>query len=117
MKIRRICALFFSLLIVLNLTAVSFAAAAAPEGDEPEEAGEPVVAEPEEPEGFHIAAKAALLVDPDTEEVLYEQDAHEILYPASVTKIMTCLLALEAIDSGKLSKNTVLMARHAVADV
>ena len=110
MKIRRICALFFSLLIALNLTAVSFATAAAPEGDEPEEAEEPVVAEPEEPEGFHIAAKAALLVDPDTGEVLYEQNAHEILYPASVTKIMTCLLALEAVDSGKLTKNTVLTA-------
>lgn len=113
MKFRRLCALFFSLLIVMNLTAAAFAAAPDPEGEEPAETELPV--EPEEPaepepEVFHIAAKAALLVDPDTEEVLYEQNAHEILYPASVTKIMTCLLALEAVDSGALSMDTVLTA-------
>lgn len=113
MKFRRLCALFFSLLIVMNLTAAAFAAAPDPEGEEPAETELPL--EPEEPaepepEVFHIAAKAALLVDPDTEEVLYEQNAHEILYPASVTKIMTCLLALEAVDSGALSMDTVLTA-------
>lgn len=111
MKFRRLCALFFSLLIVMNLTAAAFAAAPDPEGEEPAETELPVEPEePAEPEVFHIAAKAALLVDPDTEEVLYEQNAHEILYPASVTKIMTCLLALEAVDSGALSMDTVLTA-------
>lgn len=117
MKFRRICALFFSLLIALNLTAAAFAAAPAPQGEElevnGEEPTEPEPEEPPEPEGFHIAAKAALLVDPDTDEVIYEQDAHERLYPASVTKIMTCLLTLEAIDNGKLSRNAVLTASEA----
>lgn len=118
MKFRRFCVLFFSLLIVLNLSAPVLAAEAAPkEGEEPPETEEPL--EPEEPEApagpeaFHIAAKAALLVDPDTGEILYEQDAHERLYPASVTKIMTCLLTLEAIDSGRLSKSKVLTASEA----
>lgn len=118
MKFRRLCALFFSFLIALNLTAAAFAAEAGPEGEEPVEAEEPEIAEPEpeepeEPEGFRIAAKAALLVDPDTDEIIYEQDAHERLYPASVTKIMTCLLVLEAIDRGKLSRSTMLTASEA----
>lgn len=117
MKFRRFCALFFSLLIILHLSAASLAAEAGPEGEEPVESEEPETTEPEpepeEPEGFHIAAKAALLADPDTDEILYEQDAHERLYPASVTKIMTCLLVLEAIENGKLSRNTVLTASEA----
>ena len=49
---------------------------------------------------FSVAAKAALLVDLNTGRTVYEQDADERIYPASLTKIMTCLLALE---NGNLS--------------
>ena len=45
-----------------------------------------------------VNAKAAVLVDPDTGEVLYEKNAHAHNYPASITKVMTCLLTLEAVD-------------------
>ena len=110
MKFHRFWALFFSLLIALNLSVPAFAAEGEAEGEEPVESEEPEAAEPAEPEAFHIAAKAALLVDPDTGEILYEQDAHERLYPASVTKIMTCLLTLEANDNGKLSRSRMLTA-------
>ena len=41
-----------------------------------------------------IDAKSALLIDMDTEQVLYEQAADEQRYPASITKIMTALLTL-----------------------
>jgi len=50
-----------------------------------------------------IQAKAALLVDEETGTVLYAKNEHQELYPASLTKIMTALLVLEAVDSGKLS--------------
>ena len=105
MKIRRFYALFFSLVILLSISAPALAAEG---GEEPEIP----VEEPEEEEdlGFHVDAKAALLIDPDTGEILYEQNAHEPLYPASVTKILTCLLTLEAIDDGKLTMGTVLTA-------
>ncbi len=103
MKIRRFCALFFSLLIALNLSLPVLAA----EGEAVEPDPTPV---PEEEQPFRVAAKAALLIDPVTEEILYEQDAHERLYPASVTKILTCLLTLEAIKDGKLTLDTVLTA-------
>lgn len=48
-------------------------------------------------------AKSAILIDADTGNVLYEQDADVPLPPASVTKIMTLLLVMEAIDAGKIS--------------
>ena len=43
-------------------------------------------------EQFSVAAKAALLIDLNTNRVVYEQDADERVYPASLTKIMTCLM-------------------------
>ncbi len=52
--------------------------------------------------GPQVAGKSALLMDVATGTVLYEQNAHEKLAPASVTKVMTMLLIMEAIDSGKI---------------
>ena len=49
-----------------------------------------------------VEAKAALLVDRKTGAVLYAMNEHDELYPASLTKIMTCLLVLESIDEGRL---------------
>ena len=50
----------------------------------------------------NILAQGALLVDLKTGKMVYGKNEHEELYPASLTKIMTALLTLEAIDSGKL---------------
>lgn len=50
-------------------------------------------------------AKSAILIDYATGEVLYEKNADERLAPASMTKIGSMLLIMEAIDSGKLSLN------------
>ena len=52
---------------------------------------------------FDVDAKSAILVEASTGRVLYEKNADEALPPASVTKIMTLLLVMEAIDSGTLS--------------
>ena len=64
--------------------------------------------------GMHIEARAALLADPDTDEVLYAQNAHERMYPASITKVMTALLALEAVDRGDLSMDQVITVSNDV---
>lgn len=48
-------------------------------------------------------AKSAILIDYATGEVLYEKNADERLAPASMTKIGSMLMIMEAIDSGKLS--------------
>ncbi len=57
-----------------------------------------------------IQAKAALLIDEETGSVLYAKNEHQELYPASLTKIMTALLVLEAVDSGKLSLDQTVTA-------
>lgn len=48
-------------------------------------------------------AKSAILIEASTGEVLYEKNADEALAPASMTKIMTLLLTMEAIEKGSLS--------------
>lgn len=50
-----------------------------------------------------LDAKSALLMEAETGEVLYEMNADESLPPASVTKIMTLLLVMEAVDGGSIS--------------
>ncbi len=62
-----------------------------------------------------VAAKSAILMDMTTGTVLYEQNAHEKLAPASVTKVMTMLLVMEAIDSGKLSWDDTVTTSEAAA--
>ena len=65
---------------------------------------------------LQVEAKSALLMDAATGTVLYEQNAHEPLAPASVTKVMTMLLIMEAIDSGKLTwEETVTTSETAAA--
>ena len=49
-----------------------------------------------------VAGKSAVLLDVTTGTVLYAKNEHERLHPASVTKVMTMLLIMEAIDSGAL---------------
>ena len=62
-----------------------------------------------------IAAKSALLMDVATGTVLYEQNSHEALAPASVTKVMTMLLIMEAIDSGRIGWDDSVTASEAAA--
>lgn len=52
---------------------------------------------------FDLNAKSAILIDAGTGKILYEKDADEKLPPASVTKIMTMLLAMEAIDDKQIT--------------
>lgn len=61
-----------------------------------------------------VNAKSALLMDAGTGTVLYAYNAGEKRPPASVTKIMTMLLVLEAVDSGKISlDDTVTVSANA----
>lgn len=57
-------------------------------------------AETEEP--FKLEAKSAILLDAITGEILFEKNIHEKLPPASITKIMVLLIAMEDLDSGKI---------------
>ena len=62
-------------------------------GEHPEDVGD----------SLNLDCKSAILIEADTQTVLYEKNADEPLPPASVTKVMTLLLVMEAIEGGKIS--------------
>lgn len=57
-----------------------------------------------------IKAKSAILMEVNTGEILYEMNSDEQLPPASITKIMSLLLVMEAIDHGEMSVEDVIAA-------
>jgi len=57
-----------------------------------------------------VSAPSAILLEKETGTVLYAKDEHARLEPASVTKVMTLLLTMEAIDAGQLNYDTVITA-------
>ena len=57
-----------------------------------------------------IHSRAAVLMEKETGQILYAQNEHEQLEPASVTKVMTLLLVMEAIDSGTLHYDDMVTA-------
>ena len=62
-----------------------------------------------------VAGKSAVLMDVATGAILYESNSHERLAPASVTKVMTMLLIMEAVDSGKIALTDMVTASEAAA--
>ena len=82
MKKRRLFSLFLSFALLLPLFSLTSADAY---------------------EDFTLDAKAGLLIEADTGEILYEKNAHQENFPASLTKVMVALLVFEAIDEGKLT--------------
>ena len=62
-----------------------------------------------------VAGKSAVLMDVATGTILYESNSHERLAPASVTKVMTMLLIMEAVDSGKIALTDMVTASEAAA--
>ncbi len=69
-----------------------------------------LLALPARAESLAVEAGACLLMEKTTGEVLYAVNEHEQLEPASVTKIMTVLLVMEAIDAGTLHYDDMVTA-------
>lgn len=68
------------------------------------------------PTAPEIPVPCAVLMERDTGSVLFEKNPHEKLQPASVTKVMTLLLVMEALDSGKISMDdTVTVSPYAAS--
>nr|WP_325219872.1 D-alanyl-D-alanine carboxypeptidase family protein [uncultured Oscillibacter sp.] len=57
-----------------------------------------------------VSAPSAILMEKETGTVLFAKDEHKQLEPASVTKVMTLLLAMEAIDGGQLGYDDMITA-------
>ncbi len=72
---------------------------------------------PQEASGLSVGGKGSILVEMDTGTVLFSQDADKELPIASVTKIMTLLLVMEAIDGGRLQYSDVITCSPEAAGV
>ncbi len=67
-------------------------------------------------QGPDILSEAVILMEASTGKVIYEKNADESLYPASITKIMTLLLIFDEIKAGKLSmEDQVTVSEHAAS--
>jgi len=55
-----------------------------------------------------LESESAILIEQNSGKVLYEHHSHEQLRPASVTKVMSILLIMEALDSGRISLDTTI---------
>ena len=58
--------------------------------------------------GLTLSSASAVLMEKETGSFLLEENSHEKLEPASVTKIMTLLLVMEAVDAGRISKDDMV---------
>lgn len=78
----------------------------------------PVYAAPAEgSDTMQLSADAAILMEQQTGQILYEKNAHEHLAPASVTKVMTILLIAEMIDSGAMQLSDPVTASATAAEM
>ena len=68
-------------------------------------------------EDFAPGAKSAILMDYATGKILYEKNADEVLAPASMTKIASMLIIMEAIDNGSLSLDDEVTISKEAADM
>ncbi len=70
----------------------------------------------EEEDDLITDVKSAILIESSTGKILYEKNAHDRFAPASMTKIMSMILIMEAIEKGKLKWNDVLVtSEHAAS--
>ena len=115
MKKSRILSFFLILCLLFALLAPLALAEEPEETEELEEVGEERPAVTPAPagtklEGPELSAQAVLLVDLDSGTILYQLNSSYPRSPASLTKVMTVLLALEAVDRGEASLDDVITA-------
>ena len=68
-------------------------------------------------EVIDISAVSAILMEPESGKVLYEMNSDEKSPPASITKIMSLILVMEAIENGQFSYDTMLSCSDTGAEV
>jgi len=66
---------------------------------------------------FELDAESAILIEGHTGQVLYERDADKEMPPASITKIMTMLLTMEAVEAGEISLDDVVTISQEAANM
>ena len=71
--------------------------------------------EPLKDEELNVSAPCAVLMEKSTGQLLYEKNSHDRLSPASITKIMTMLLIVEDIESGRIKTEDIVTASQRAA--
>ena len=72
-------------------------------------------AAPEPLSSVDLVSASAVLMEKETGQILYEKEPHQPMVPASVTKIMTLLLIMEALDSGQITREDPVAISSAAA--
>lgn len=111
MKQKSLIRYFSVMLAILTLLSLFPITASDPDIPEEEDTTIPTVAEPT----FDGDAKSLILIEASTGKVLYENNADEALPPASVTKIMTLLLVMEAVENGQIKLSDPVTVSDAAA--
>jgi D-alanyl-D-alanine carboxypeptidase (penicillin-binding protein 5/6) len=111
MKQKSLIRYFSVMLAILTLLSLFPTTASDPDIPEEEDTTIPTVAEPI----FDGDAKSLILIEASTGKVLYENNADEALPPASVTKIMTLLLVMEAVENGQIKLSDPVTVSDAAA--
>ncbi|MDN5348309.1 MAG: hypothetical protein PWP65_1873 [Clostridia bacterium] len=116
--------LIFLLALILGWQLLTPGAVAAPAETKappptvPAQAGNPPQQEKAaQPGGLKLEAKGAILMDAQSGKILWEQNAHWRGYPASMTKLMTLILAMEAIEKGQATLDEPVTASKRAADM
>jgi D-alanyl-D-alanine carboxypeptidase (penicillin-binding protein 5/6) len=97
----------FLLALCISMSFMLFTAAAA------------VAEEADEKQSLNLApnAKSAILMERDTGTIIYDKNAHEILPPASMTKLMTMLIIMEEMEKGNLKKDEIIRVSENAASM
>lgn len=66
---------------------------------------------------LNLEAESAILIEQNSGKILYEHNIHERLHPASVTKVMSLLLIMDALDSGKITLDTKIPCSNNAASM
>ena len=113
----RIAAILLLLLLALSAVVPAFAQdGISAEGGDREAALSAAVIAPVT-NTLNLNCKSAILMEANTGVVLYEQNPDEALPPASVTKVMTLLLVMEAIDLGKIKLDDMVSTSERAASM
>lgn len=102
--------LFVSFLLSMNLALSSFAGAASTYAN-------PLIRQEETADAaLDVSAPSVILMEASTGTVIYEKNSHEVLHPASITKIMTLILIFDALAANQISlEDTVTVSEYAAS--
>ena len=122
----RLCTLLLVLCMLMPCSALAAKKTSGPTATPAPTIPEPTLSrdaadyDPEHPENLEsnqLYASSAILVEASSGDVIFEKDAYKVMYPASMTKMMTIMLALNAVDQGIISLDDMVTVSARAMDI